>query len=236
MPIDSPPVSICFIHGLGDDKARFAQYAKQFDQEGMECHLIELPDYSSLNPQPELDRSLSKMVQRAFAKVSPCSKKMIVAHSLGGLLAVADESISQIADRLVLVEPSIRMADFSFFEMLLAPARGVRIQNFTEKLSESDADIPTDYLDKLASWSEAGFEAYCRLAIGRIPTVRQCLKTARGPVTIAYGCKSWGSQDKLDHSSLKNVELQAFEASGHWPFVNERMAFSSFLNDIMRTI
>lgn len=227
--------SICFIHGLGDDECRFRQFAADLRDCGMDCSTLRLPDFHSSSPRPNVARPLANEVERCFSSQNGELCKVIVAHSLGGLLALSHDRIRNAADKFVLVEPSIRDADLSFFKMLLKLPQGDRIGRFCSMLLEQNSEVPSDYIKKITQWSEEGFATYCKLAVEMIPNATHNLARVRGKTHIACGRTSWGSSTDIDKRISDNAKMHYFSDSGHWPFVTQSEMFIKFLNHTLVT-
>ena len=225
--------SVCFIHGLGDDEARFSHFADDLRDSGLPCSTLRLPDCHSTAPRPNVTQLLANEIELFFSGQSPDVRKAVVAHSLGGLLALSDNRIRSIVDKFVLVEPSIRDADYSFFQMLLNLPHGQRIKQFRSMLVERNSEIPSDYIDKLQKWSEESIACYCQLAMNLIPNAVDYMDEVHEKTTILFGRKSWGSENGCEDINRNSATLCEFMRSGHWPFVTEKNKFTKFLADTL---
>ena len=225
--------SVCFIHGLGDDEARFSHFADDLRDSGLPCSTLRLPDCHSTAPRPNVTQLLANEIELFFSGQSPDVRKAVVAHSLGGLLALSDNRIRSIVDKFVLVEPSIRDADYSFFQILLNLPHGQRIEQFRSMLAERNSEIPSNYIDKLQQWSEESITCYCKLATNLIPNAVNYMDEVREKTTILFGRKSWGLEKNCDNNNRNGATLCEFMQSGHWPFVTEKNKFQQFLVDVL---
>lgn len=226
------PVSFCFVHGFGDNQLRFSSLADRIISKGQSACSIGLPEFVSGEPAKALQNRLVEQIAHSFDDVPTGVQRIIVAHSLGGLLSIAHDKSSQLADRFLLIEPSIRSADLDFFQMLRSLTKGQRIAEFSKLLLSDAGDFPYDYLDHLRNWTEGNFEAYCDLAIELIPNAKLALEVISNRTLVAYGQNSWGVDFDPQSLCVGDVTCHKFERSGHWPFVDEMECFCSLLKEI----
>jgi pimeloyl-ACP methyl ester carboxylesterase len=227
--------AFCFVHGFGDSEARFSASVSYLHSHGHSACTVELPDCRSIEPHNHLHDHLIERIIAVFDERRHNAKRVLVGHSLGGLLSISHKKSHTLAERFLMIEPSIRAADLDFFSMLMSLPDGRRIREFSALLETDSSDLPRDYIRNLERWTEKGFEAYCQLAISLLPSAQAALSSLSGKIVLAYGRNSWGSVPKAMKADLGNPETFEFEKSGHWPFYTEVKQFESFLRNASQT-